>query len=228
MKKNNLDNDYLMLALYKIELLKAKEEEYVNVEFNNEPIETEVLNENIVESDKEKEEIKTSKKKKKTKTVRIVDIKNTRVNNTFVAADKEILNKFKNKWSELDDYTLDRKYGAYVCELIDVTPVVASNDYLVLTHKYDSFVDKGNTNISNYEDVIKKILKEKVKIVFITDKDWNIYKKEYIENNSKGIKYQPIEEIVEEIETIEELQEDSDIINKANELFDNIEIEIEE
>ena len=178
MKKNNLDSDYLMLALYKIDLLNndvSKNTEYMKqeniptiIEDKKEEIKKEIL--------PEEKEVKRKKKSIK----RIVDIKNTRVNNTFVDANKDELKKIKNKWNDLDNYTLDRKYGACVCELIDVTPVVASKDYLVLTHKYDSFVDKGNSNITSYEEAIKKILDVDVKIVFITEKEWNKYKNEYI------------------------------------------------
>ena len=226
MKKNNLDSDYLMLALYKIDLLNkdvSNNIEYVEqenitntIEVKNEEIKEEVLS--------DKKEVKRKKKSIK----RIVDIKNTRVNNTFVDANKDELKKIKNKWNDLDNYTLDRKYGACVCELIDVTPVVASKDYLVLTHKYDSFVDKGNSNINSYEEAIKKILDLDLKIVFITEKEWNKYKKEYIENTSKDIKYNLIDEKTEEVNNEEEIEEEHDIIKKANELFDNIEIEIEE
>ena len=157
-----------------------------------------------------------------------MNIKDTRVNNTFVDADKSVLKKIKEKWNELENYTLDRKYGSYVCELIDLKPVVASSKYLVLTHKYDSFIDKGNSNINKYEEVINKFLNIPIKMVFITENEWTKYKNEYIDNNSKGIKYQIIEEKIEEYENNQENNKDSDIIEKASELFDNIEIEIEE
>ena len=110
--------------------------------------------------------------KKIEKSLKIINIKDTRVNNTFAGADKNILKDYKDKWSDLENYTLDRKYGSYVCELIDLTPVVASLEYLVLTHKYDSFVEKGNNNINKYEKVINELMNKSVKMVFITEKEW--------------------------------------------------------
>lgn len=225
MKKTNLETDYLMLGLYKISLLNKEfstpmvEEQNTIVE-GKEPIVEVKKDEPIIES-------KSSKKVSKKEKI-VVDIKNVRMNNVFAQADKEILKDIKSNWNKLDEYTLDRKVGAYVCELIDVTPVVAGKDYLALSHKYDSFVDKGNSNIFDYEDTIKKIFKKNYKIVFITDAEWKKFKEEYINNSSKGIKYELKEETVEEIDNSTEDTVDSDIIKKANELFDNIEIEIEE
>ena len=228
MKKSNLDFDYLMLSLHKIELLDNKNEEeiiepnYTKIEDNNSNIRSFINNK--IENDDTKNVID----KKEEKIIKIVNIKDTRVNNTFVDADKSVLKKIKEKWNELENYTLDRKYGSYVCELIDLKPVVASSKYLVLTHKYDSFIDKGNSNINKYEEVINKFLNIPIKMVFITENEWTKYKNEYIDNNSKGIKYQIIEEKIEEYENNQENNKDSDIIEKASELFDNIEIEIEE
>ena len=228
MKKSNLDFDYLMLSLHKIELLDNKNEEkiiepnYTKIEDNNSNIRSFINNK--IENDDTKNVID----KKEEKIIKIVNIKDTRVNNTFVDADKSVLKKIKEKWNELENYTLDRKYGSYVCELIDLKPVVASSKYLVLTHKYDSFIDKGNSNINKYEEVINKFLNIPIKMVFITENEWTKYKDEYIDNNSKGIKYQIIEEKIEEYENNQENNKDSDIIEKASELFDNIEIEIEE
>jgi hypothetical protein len=231
MKKSSLDSNYLMLALFKIDLL---DQTYPQEKL----AEREQIINNIQQELKEdkKVEIETKEPEKEARDIKIKEIgktikniKDVRVNNTFVNANKESLNKFKKLWNDLDNYTLDRKYGAYVCELIDVAPVAASEDYLVLGHKYDSFVDKGNNNIFDYEKTVKEILGEKVKLVFITDKDWKNYKEEYIKKTKENYKYEIIKEETEKI-VIDNSEEqlDNDIIKKANELFDDTKIEIEE
>ena len=227
MKRNNMDYNYLLLSLYKIDLF-TKESCNSN-KCDELIIEKKESVENISQPKIDEMQIKEKEPSKKIeKSLKIINIKDTRVNNTFAGADKNILKDYKDKWSDLENYTLDRKYGSYVCELIDLTPVVASLDYLVLTHKYDSFVEKGNNNINKYEKVINELMNKSVKMVFITEKEWNEYKKDYIDKNSKGIKYQIIDEQIEEIKNVEEKEEKNDIIEKANELFNNIDIEIEE
>ena len=227
MKRNNMDYNYLLLSLYKIDLF-TKESCNSN-KCDELIIEKKESVENISQPKIDEMQIKEKEPSKKIeKSLKIINIKDTRVNNTFAGADKNILKDYKDKWSDLENYTLDRKYGSYVCELIDLTPVVASLEYLVLTHKYDSFVEKGNNNINKYEKVINELMNKSVKMVFITEKEWNEYKKDYIDKNSKGIKYQIIDEQIEEIKNVEEKEEKNDIIEKANELFNNIDIEIEE
>ena len=159
------------------------------------------------------------------------NFKNIRVNNTFVEANKKSLTEIKNRWDKLNDHTFDKENGAIVCELLDATPTAASNSYLILTYNYDSFVEKGNMYIEKYEKVLQDILDLSHKLVFLTNEEWNKNKNEYIENIKNNVKYNYIdeesqvqEEVMDDFESVE--NKTSEIIEKANQLFDMSKIEI--
>ena len=159
------------------------------------------------------------------------ELKKIRINNTFVDANKQSLNNIKNKWNNLNNYTFDKDYGATVCELLDAIPVAASDNYLILTYNYDSFVEKGNMYVEKYEKIIKNILDLTNKIVFLTTEEWEKNKNEYIENIKNNVKYNYIAESftlgnTKEIDEQQLNNKQSEIIDKVNQLFDVSKIEI--
>ena len=193
----------------------------------------------------EKNIIKPEIEKKEEKSVTIelkeeVDVNNSideefkkiRINNTFVGVNKQSLNEIKDKWNDLNNFTFDKEFGALVCELIDATPIAASNEYLILEYSYDSFVEKGNMYIQKYEDALKKTIAIDRKLIFVTKSEWLEIKKNYIENIKNNVKYSYIEEkqMPDNIakKNISNSKKNSDIIEKANELFDISKIEIKE
>ncbi len=232
MKNSSIGKIYLEISLFELctETVEKNntivvEEKRVNI--NSISTETdERKNETKIENSKKEDmEIKHSYKSVNN------NLKNIRVNNTFVEANKQCLTDIKNKWDKLNDHTFDKENGAIVCELLDATPTAASDTYLILTYNYDSFVEKGNMYIDKYEKVLKDILDLSHKLVFLTNEEWNKNKNEYIENIKNNVKYNYIDE---ESQVQEEIPEDSisvenktsEIIEKANQLFDMSKIEI--
>ena len=54
------------------------------------------------------------------------------VNNTFATAKKEYLLNLKENWFKLNDFVLDKSYGAAACFLIDsVLRVVGENEFII-------------------------------------------------------------------------------------------------
>ena len=102
----------------------------------------------------------------------------------------------------------------------------------MLAYNYDSFVEKGNMHVEKYEKILNNILNLDVKVVFLTNKEWTEVKKTYIENIKNNVQYNYIDEIVDD----EEIQIDSsvslmsekssELLEKANELFNMEKIEI--
>ena len=161
------------------------------------------------------------------------NLKNIRINNTFVDANKQSLLEIKNKWEILNNYTFDKDKGALVCELIDAVPVAASSKYLILTYNYDSFVEKCNMYIEKYERVINEIIDIDVRLVFLTNDEWIKFKNEYIENIKNNVKYNYIDENYKRTDIIQKEnssseKKQSEIIEKVNQLFDVSKIEIKE
>ena len=160
-------------------------------------------------------------------------LKNIRINNTFVEVNKKALLDIKNEWEKLNDFTFDKEYGALVCELLDATPIAASNSYLMLDYNYDSFVEKGNMHITKYEQALKNTIGLNRKLVFVTNSEWLKIKNEYIENIKNNVKYNYIDETMEKTDNSDDSSSESempksDILSKASELFDMDKIEIKE
>ena len=165
--------------------------------------------------------------------VDVENLKRIRINNTFVEVNKQSLQKIKDNWDKLNDFTFDKDYGAIACELLDALPVAASEKYLMLSYSYASFVEKGNCYIDKYERVLKNILNIENKVIFVTNDEWDKIKNEYIINIKNNVKYNYIDEkdcysqknINNEEESIN-LTRSSDLVEKANELFNIEKIEI--
>ncbi len=158
------------------------------------------------------------------------NFKNIRINNTFVEVNKQILVDIKNNWKKLNDYTFDKEFGALVCELLDAIPLAASPKYLILGYSYDSFVEKGNMYIDKYERTLSKILNYELKLIFVTSNEWLKIKKEYVENIKNNVQYKYIEELVKKDDEADSSSQivHSNLLKRANELFDMSKIEIKE
>ena len=114
---------------------------------------------------------------------------NVRVNNALAIASKEVLDKFKDKWAMIDDYIDDEKYSIVSGLLKDSNLVVGSNDYIILSNKFQSIVDRMNCNLSAIENLLEKILGNHVYVAIISDEKWNIVKNKYINDIKSGKKY---------------------------------------
>jgi len=113
-----------------------------------------------------------------------------RINNTFVNANKEQLQVAKQKWNKLKEYAFDKEFGAKICILLDGTPVVANENYLVLTYQYSSVADKVNEEYLELEKIINEIVSYDSHIVAVDNNEWKDAKTEYIKKINAGEKYQ--------------------------------------
>jgi len=215
MKNSSIPKIYFDLAIFKI--CEQKNEEKKVTE--------RVLEENkkeVVEEIKTISEIPNQEKLNN-------EITKIRINNALARANKQVLVEIKGKWDNLNNYTFNRDYGALVCELIDLIPVAASEEYLILSSQYESFVAKGNSNFEKYEEVLKNTISVDKKIVFITNTDWQNEKKVYIEKIKNNNPYTYIEEKKQKKYNKDESDKkykNSDMLEKATELFDQSKIEI--
>lgn len=124
----------------------------------------------------------------------IADIMKIRMNNAFISAKKDYLIHDKAEFNKLNDYTFDQKIGYLVCALLDGNLRLSSEDYIVLSYEYDSVVMENLLNLGNMENVISELLGISKKIVIISDNNWNIYAKEYVDHVKNKVDYQYIEE----------------------------------
>ena len=119
---------------------------------------------------------------------------NTRVNNTFVYANKKDLLEIKKVWKKINDYLLEDKYAINCGILKDVEVVAAGENYLILSSAFDSISEKINNKVNDFEDTLLFVFDKKYKIVCLTSSMWTDEKNKYIKNIKEGKKYSLINE----------------------------------
>ncbi len=116
--------------------------------------------------------------------------KETRVNNAFAKADKEILNNLKIKWNDsLQEFVLDSNYGAAACILIDSIPRVASDEYLIVSVKYGSILENINFDLNLFQELVEEVFKKKFKLALITESEWDKAREQFIKKKKSGEEY---------------------------------------
>ena len=163
---------------------------------NNITKNTEKVVENVVNEEKkvEVEDIKKLKEEITSKMDSLNELINTRINNTFVYANKKNLLEIKDKWNGISNYLLDEKYGVNCGILKEVNVVAAGNNNLILVSNFDSVVDKVNMKLTELESTLLSIFGNQYKIIAISNDRWNSEKEKYVLNIKKGNKYELIEE----------------------------------
>ena len=215
-KKSNLNNNDLS----------ASKDESVN---NNESIvdvSTSKSDDTIVitKNDNSYEDFNDTVNSTVPKVLNIDDIISIRINNALATADKELLNKEKDNFELLKDYSFDQEIGYLVNSILDSNLRVVGKENIIISYDSDANVEQNLINIISLNDVYNKITKSNKSIAIISDNDWNKLKKEYIDNLKNNIKY----EIKEEPEPIlEEIKNDDIITSGAISLFGEDIVEIE-
>jgi len=161
-------------------------------------IDENVINNEISKKDNMKNVKKSVDKKDKSLMFNIV-------NNTFATARKEYLLDLKNKWSKLNDFVLDRSYGAASCFLLDSILRAVGENELILTCSYESVQERGFNLLNSMEELVAKLFNKSYKIALLTDDEWNRERQKFIDLKNQGKKY--------EYKELDTLMEKSDIID---------------
>lgn len=144
-----------------------------------------------------------------------------RVNNCFVNAKKEYLQKMKELWKTFITNLEDKNL---LNLLIDCNVVTASDKITVLTNLVDGTATLINSKLSEIENRFNKDCNTSYKFIALSENKWNEEKQKYIENLKNKYEYHYIEE-----PNLEETKENNvDNIEKiAYDIFDKEKIEIE-
>lgn len=144
-----------------------------------------------------------------------------RVNNCFVNAKKEYLQKIKEIWLEFIS-TLEDK--SLLNLIIDCNIVTASDQIVILTNLIEGTANLINTRLIELENRFNSKFHTNYKFITLTEDTWKEEKEKYIVNLKNKIEYHYIEE--PKIE--EEIKNNVDNIEKiAYDIFDKEKIEIE-
>lgn len=165
----------------------------------------------------EKTVAKTTKKSKKSddKLVNITvneKIKNIRINNAMATADIKFKKELTDIWNKLNNYFMDDKYGKVAQLLSDTLPMVVGTDYVILTTDSDGLTNNIYANLTLIEDFIKNTY-HSLKVVVISQNEFDSVKNKYIEDRKNNIVYQ----VQEEYDKL--VNESSSLINQALDIF---------
>ena len=200
---NNIKLSSNSIILFIVSTFKIINDNFIRknntIDNNNESISTkniEKVVENVKNEEKkvEVEDIKKLKEEITSKMDILNELINTRINNTFVYANKKDLLEIKDKWNSISNYLLNEKYGVNCGILKEVNVVAAGNNNLILVSNFDSVVDKVNMKLAELESTLLSIFGNQYKIIAISNDRWNNEKKKYVLNIKKGNKYELIEE----------------------------------
>ena len=148
------------------------------------------------------------------------DIKNIRVNNAMATADIKLKKELTDVWNKLNDYFMDDKYGKVAQLLSDTVPMVVGSDYVILTSSSDGLTNNIYANLIQIEEFIKSIY-HLLKIVVISQEEFESVKNKYIEDRKNNIVYQVQEEYGKLV------NESSNLINQALDIFGSDLVDIE-
>lgn len=147
-----------------------------------------------------------------------------RVNNCFVNAKKEYLQKIKEIWLEFISTLEDKEDKSLLNLIIDCNVVTASDQIVILTNLIEGTANLINTRLIELENRFNSKFHTNYKFITLTEDNWKEEKEKYIINLKNKIEYHYIEE--PKIE--EENENNVDNIEKiAYDIFDKEKIEIE-
>lgn len=201
---NNIKNSSYPLLLLEVALIrlvdleKNKESDLENLEKTNvkeskknvkteKNTSNELLKNDIIKGD--------SSSKLSSKDLEYIEyLKEVRVNNAFVSANKNLLNKFKEKWAFVFEYLTNDKYENIVGLLKDVNIVVAGRENLIFQSKFSSIA----TSLNNQSELLSELLNEiygvNYKVIVLSNDEWDYEKKKYIDNLNNKYVYKMKEE----------------------------------
>lgn len=192
---NNIKNSsypllLLEVALIKLVNLEKKEEsilEKVNVKESKNNVKAEKNTSNMsIKNDIIKEDVFPKLSNEELK--HISYLKEVRVNNAFVSANKSLLNKFKEKWSLVFEYLTNDKYANIVGLLKDVNVVVAGKENLIFQSKFSSVAASLNSQSELLSELFYEIYGVNYKTIVLSNSEWDYEKKKYIDNlNNKYV-----------------------------------------
>ena len=203
-------NDYQIISREII--LEEKSTKEVNKKNNEDKISTDIVEKKI-----EKPKIEEQEESN------IEEIMKIRLNNAFATANKQELERDKEKMNKLNDYTFDQEIGYLVCSLLDSKLRVSSENYLVISYEYDSMVNENIKLLNKMTNVLKEKANITKKIAIISDELWEKEKKKYVSMLKNKEKY----EIIEEPELIinKKVKKEVNNNNIINDFGDIVEVE---
>ena len=197
--------------------------EIISQKVNETPkiISREIKKEVVLEEVKDESEKKVTKSTKEDLVVN-EEVKKVLINNALASANKQYKDNLVKDWDKLKEYFDVKKYSKVAQLLNDTYPMVASNEYLILTTDVNAIIDNLYKKFALCEELIKKMTDDNIRIVIILNNEFNQIKDKYIADMKQGIKYEIINDDRPLIE-----KSTPDLVSKAISLFGEDLVDIE-
>ena len=220
-------NPLIVVQIYLLKYIKDDEliEEKKELESKKEIIAREIneTNKNNIINEvenKKKEKIEDKIISKQNKICINEEVKNIRINNSMAEANIHYKNELKKIWDNLSRYFMDEKFGKVSQLLSDTQPMVVGSDYAILQCDSEGITENIYVNLNITEEFLKEIYRN-IKIVIVSNEEFENIKNKYIEDKKNKIIYQIKEECGRLVE------EENNLIEKAIGVFGNDIVEIE-
>ena len=171
------------------EKIKDKEETEEKIEKNpkimNKNTNTQIDNNNLIKTSKEK----TVEKPKKNDMIDLEllnHIKNVRIDNTLSRFNKKVSRAISEQLDILNSYLLDPDLSKYASIILDGTLKAASEENLIFVFSSENTAKLFNSNILEIENVLNKALNNQYKVIATDADHWEKIKNEF---NSKRRAY---------------------------------------
>lgn len=147
------------------------------------------------------EEVKTEIKNDLPKNEEKIDIKSEnleqkqiRINNAFSGANKELKQKFVEKFTEISEFMSSKNYNSVANLMMKSSIEVVSETEIIFSFKNSFEVVLFDKNINEIQKLLKEVYGKNFNIVALSNEEWNKEKDNYVKNINNGIKYEYIEE----------------------------------
>ena len=147
------------------------------------------------------EEVKTEIKNDLPKNDEKIDIKSEnleqkqiRINNAFSGANKELKQKFVEKFTEISEFMSSKNYNSVANLMMKSSIEVVSETEIIFSFKNSFEVVLFDKNINEIQKLLKEVYGKNFNIVALSNEEWNKEKDNYVKNINNGIKYEYIEE----------------------------------
>ena len=147
------------------------------------------------------EEVKTEIKNDLPKNEEKIDIKSEnleqkqiRINNAFSGANKELKQKFVEKFTEISEFMSSKNYNSVANLMMKSSIEVVSETEIIFSFKNSFEVVLFDKNINEIQKLLKEVYGKNFNIVALSNEEWNKEKDNYVKNINSGIKYEYIVE----------------------------------
>jgi len=232
MNKSNINmNPYTLIELTLFDNISLKSKDESSVVYVEKPVtlENKIEKEekipeqtSVLENPEEKEENPAINEEKVVqKTKYLEKLKQIRVNNCFVNAQKDVLRQYQTTWQQLEG---NLKIKPDIISLIlDSNLVAASINYAIISCRLDSTANLINNRLDEITEELKSFFNTDIHFIALSNEEWDIQKKDYIQK----LKEKYVYKIIKEDEILDIKPSDNDSLEEDfTDVFDRDKIEI--